>query len=458
MKRDAMDDLRRWKISDRRKPLIVSGARQVGKTWLMKEFGRTSFQRAAYVTFDDNPRIVSLFEGSLSPRRLLPSLQAEAGVRIDGDTLLILDEVQESSRALQALKYFQEQAPHIPVIAGGSALGLALHRGGRAAGDVARRASFPVGKVSFLDLCPMSFSEFLGAVGEGLLAELLGTLDWDALAPFHDRLAELLRQYVFVGGMPEAVGVFAETADPAAARGVQLELLRSYDADFSKYADEALAERIRRVWRAVPPNLAKENRKFMFSKIRESARAREYEDALQWLCDTSLVCLSTCVGSPSVPLASHEDDGVFKVYVLDVGLLGAMSNLPARAILDGAEMFSSFKGALAEQLVAQEMLACGQAGNSIDPGNKLHYFINQATRTEIDFIVDGNRAAPQPVPVEVKAGTNLRAKSLAAFVKKYEPPLAIRTSLARPSRDGVIHDVPLYGFGAFFRERVVGRS
>lgn len=317
MKRQAIKELQRWKASPRRKPLIVSGARQVGKTWLMKEFGNTCFERFAYVTFDDNPQLVAAFGGSLSPQRLLPILQAEAGVRIDGSTLLILDEIQESPRAIQSLKYFNEQMPHLPVVAGGSALGLALRRGKRAQEKGRPRPSFPVGKVSFLDLYPLNFSEFLGGVGEELLVELVETLDWEAIAPFHDRLIELLKQYLFVGGMPEAVLAFAETADPADARRVHNELLRSYNADFSKYADDALAERIRRVWRAIPANLAKENRKFMFSKIRESARAREYEDALQWLIDTSLAIPSSCVSLPLSPLASHEDGDVFKIYLLD---------------------------------------------------------------------------------------------------------------------------------------------
>lgn len=456
MKRQIIEEMKHWKKSPRRKPLIVSGARQVGKTWLMKEFGRTCFQRTAYLTFDDNPQLAAAFEDSLSPQRLLPILQAETGVRIDEDTLLILDEIQESPRAIQSLKYFNEQAPHLPVVAGGSALGLALRRGRRGQDEAQLKALFHVGKVAFLDLYPLNFSEFLDAVGEGLLAELLETLDWPSLAPFHDRLVGLLKQYLFVGGMPEAVLSFAETADPNEARRVHNDLLRSYNADFSKYADVALAERIRRVWRAVPANLAKENRKFMFSKIRESARAREYEDALQWLADTSLVCSSTCVNTPEPPLASHEDEGVFKAYLLDVGLLGAMNNVGARTILDSEALFSSFKGALAEQFVAQEILACGQAGNNLDPGNKLHYFVNQTTRTEIDFIVDGNALEPQPVPIEVKAGVNLRAKSLTAFVKKYQPPLAVRTSLAHPSKDGVIEDVPLYALGAYFRRNIVG--
>lgn len=457
MKRQAIKELQRWKASPRRKPLIVSGARQVGKTWLMKEFGNTCFERFAYVTFDDNPQLVAAFGGSLSPQRLLPILQAEAGVRIDGSTLLILDEIQESPRAIQSLKYFNEQMPHLPVVAGGSALGLALRRGKRAQEKGRPRPSFPVGKVSFLDLYPLNFSEFLGGIGEELLVELVETLDWEAIAPFHDRLIELLKQYLFVGGMPEAVLAFAETADPADARRVHNELLRSYNADFSKYADDALAERIRRVWRAIPANLAKENRKFMFSKIRESARAREYEDALQWLIDTSLAIPSSCVSLPLSPLASHEGGDVFKIYLLDVGLLGAMNNLGARTILDSEALFSSFKGSLAEQLVAQEMLANGLAGDSAEPDSKLHYFVNPSTRTEIDFIIDGGTEAVQPVPIEVKSGVNLKAKSLAAFVKKYQPPLAVRTSLASPSQDGAIRDVPLYAFGTYFRQRIAGR-
>lgn len=457
MERQAIKELQRWKTSPRRKPLILSGARQVGKTWLMKEFGNTCFDRTAYITFDDNPQLTAAFEGSLSPQRLLPILQAEAGVRIDEGTLLILDEVQESPRAIQSLKYFNEQMPHLSVVAGGSALGLALRRGRRVQEPGRSKPSFPVGKVSFLDLYPLNFSEFLGGIGEELLAELLETLNWEAIEPFHHRLIELLKQYLFVGGMPEAVLAFAQTADPADARRVHNELLRSYNADFSKYADDALAERIRRVWRAVPANLAKENRKFMFSRIRESARAREYEDALQWLIDTSLVNISSCVGLPALPLSSHEDEDVFKVYLLDVGLLGAMNNLGARTILDNEALFGSFKGSLAEQFVAQEMLACGQAGDNAAPGSKLHYFVNSSTRTEIDFIVDGNKEVFQPVPIEVKSGVNLKAKSLAAFVKKHQPPLAVRTSLARPSQDGVIRDVPLYAFGSYFQQRIAGQ-
>ena len=465
MERFAMTSLKTWKQSKRRKPLIISGARQVGKTWLMKEFGRTCYDRTAYITFDNNPNLVAAFDESLSPRRLIPILQAEAGITIDENTLLILDEIQESPRAIQALKYFVEEAPELSVVAGGSALGLTLHRGRQkksAAGPTgsnttsAQTTSFPVGKVSFLDLYPLSFLEFLLAIGEDQLAALILTLDWNLLEPFHQRLTELLRQYIFVGGMPEAVLAFSDSFNPLEARDVHNELLRSYNADFSKYADDVLAERIRLLWRAIPANLAKENRKFMFSKVKESARAREYEDALQWLSDASLVNIATCVELPDIPLASHEDESVFKVFTLDVGLLGAMNNLSPKAILSNDEIFSSYKGALGEQFIAQEILASGQAGNNLDPGNSLHYFVNQATRTEIDFVEDGNRLISQTIPIEAKAGKNTRAKSLVAYIKKYQPELAIRASLAPGSQDDVLHDVPLYAFGAFYGKVVTG--
>lgn len=451
MKRLAMEQLDAWAASPDRKPLIVGGARQVGKTWLMREFGRTRFKRTAYISFDNNESMPAVFEGSLSPERLIPILQIEAGCPIDGDTLLILDEVQEVPRALQSLKYFREEAPEIPVVAAGSSLGIALKGRRRDAAGDARRVSFPVGKVSYLDLYPLSFLEFLYADGQDMLADAVRALDWDALSAFHGRLNELLRFYMYVGGMPEAVLAYAGSRDLARVRGVQAELLRSYGDDFSKYAPNDLAERIRLVWRAIPPNLAKENRKFMFSKVGRSARAREYEDALRWLFDSSLAHEARCVSGPELPLASHEDEGVFKVYLHDVGLLGAMVGLDARSLLDGGVLFSSYKGALAEQLALQEVVASGQVGSP-------HYYKNEKTHNEVDFLVDGNRAVPSAVPIEVKAGENVQAKSLAAYVKKYGPELAVRCSLRQHARSGAIEEVPLYALGAYFRTTVAGLS
>lgn len=453
MKRLAMDALCKWVNSPSRKPLLITGARQVGKTWLMREFGRTRFERTAYISFDNNEHMPAVFEGSLSPSRLIPILQIEAGCVIDEHTLLILDEVQEVPRALQSLKYFCEEAPEIPVVAAGSSLGLSLK--GRKGGDSSvrledtRRVSFPVGKVTFLDLYPLTFLEFLLSIGQNLLAESVEALDWPTLEAFHGQLNELLRMYLYVGGMPEAVKRYTEERDLLSVRDTQRDLLRAYENDFSKYAPNDLAERIRLVWRAIPANLAKENRKFMFSKVGKSARAREYEDALQWLFDSSLAYQVRCVSSPETPLASHEEHAVFKVYLSDVGLLGALNNLDARMLLEGNSLFSSYKGSLAEQLALQEILAAGQVDGA-------HYYKNEKTRSEVDFLVDGNRLMPAAIPIEVKSGENLQAKSLTAYIKKYRPDLAIRCSLRRHSIDGVLEGVPLYALGAYFRKRIAG--
>ncbi len=453
MQRLAMDALCKWMNVAGRKPLLITGARQVGKTWLMREFGRTHFKRTAYISFDNNEHMPAIFEGSLSPHRLIPILQIEAGCVIDEHTLLILDEVQEVPRALQSLKYFCEEAPEIPVVAAGSSLGLALKgrksKTSSARSENARRVSFPVGKVTFLDLYPLTFLEFLLSIGQNLLAESVQALDWPTLGAFHGQLNELLRIYLYVGGMPEVVRRYTEEQDLLSVRDTQRDLLRAYENDFSKYAPNDLAERIRLVWRAIPANLAKENRKFMFSKISKSARAREYEDALQWLIDSSLAHRVRCVTSPETPLTSHEEESVFKVYLSDVGLLGALNNLDARTLLEGNSLFSSYKGSLAEQFALQEILAAGQVGGA-------HYYKNEKTRNEIDFLVDGNRLMPAAIPIEVKSGENLQAKSLRAYIKKYRPELAIRCSLRPHGVDGALEEVPLYALGSYFRKCVAG--
>ncbi len=451
MKRLAMSYLEAWKASPTRKPLILSGARQVGKTWLMREFGRAGFARTAYISLENNERMPRVFEGPLSPERLIPILQIEAGCSIDANTLLVLDEIQEVPRALQSLKYFCEEAPEIPVIAAGSSLGLVLkgRRSGKRQG--VQEVSFPVGKVSYLDLYPLSFLEFLYATDQGLLADALRSLDWDILSAFHDQLNEQVNAYMYVGGMPEVVLAYSASHDFLSARDVQHELLRSYEDDFSKYATNELTERIRLVWNSIPANLAKENRKFMFSKVSKSARAREFEDALQWLEDSSLARQVRCVSSPGIPLASHEDASTFKVYLHDVGLLGAMNNLDARMLLERDGLFDIYRGSLAEQFAFQEIIASGQLGMP-------HYYKNEKTRSEIDFVVDGNRRMPTVIPIEVKSGMNLQAKSLTAYVKKYSPELALRCSLRSHAMDGAIEDVPLYALGAYFRANIAGLS
>ena len=430
MRRSAMKHLERWKRSKNRKPLILSGARQVGKTWLLKSFGETYFNNVAYISFDNNQRLPKAFEGSLSPKRLIPILQAESGERIEPDTtLLVLDEIQTVPRALLSLKYFREEAPSIAVVAAGSSLGIALHG-----------ATFPVGKVSFLDLHPLSFVEYLDALGAENIIDILDQRNWDALAPFHDQLIELVRFYIFVGGMPEAVSAFLETRDLAAVRSVQKDLLESYRNDFSKHANNATAERLRLIWNSIPSHLANENKRFVFGRIKKSARAREFEDGIQWLEDASLIHRVKRVNNPNVPLSSYQDDSAFKIYLHDIGLLGAMSGLTARTVIDGDQVFKEFKGALGEQFVLQELISSGISASS--------YFQNETTRTEIDFIVDGLEDTPGAVPVEAKYGTNLRSRSLAAYVKKYQPKKAIRVSAAEHSADGVIENVPFYALSS----------
>lgn len=433
MKRNAMADLEKWADSKRRKPLILTGARQVGKTWLLNEFGKQHFDNVAYISFENNQRMPAAFDGPLTPERLIPILQAESGERIEPNkTLLILDEVQTVPRAIMSLKYFCEEAPEYAVAVAGSSLGIELHG-----------TSFPVGKVSFLELHPLSFLEFLDALGMEQVAELIEDLNWDALSPFHNQLIELVRMYLYVGGMPECVSEFVATRDFGEVRRIQNELLESYRKDFSKYADATLAERLHLIWNAIPSNLAEENKKFIFRRIRESARAREFEDGLQWLEDAALIHRVKRVTTPRVPLISYQDDSCFKVFLHDVGLLAAMSNLPSRAILEGDRVFREFKGALGEQLALQEMIASGVRATG--------YYQNDSTRSEIDFLVDGIENTEGVVPVEVKYGTNLRARSLAAYVKKNTPVRAIRVSAAEHSIDGVIEDIPFYALSSALR-------
>ena len=433
MKRQAMTNLVKWANSKNRKPLILTGARQVGKTWLLNEFGKEHFSNVAYISFENNQRMPAVFEGSLSPDRLIPILQVESGGQIEPNkTLLILDEIQTVPRAIMSLKYFYEEAPQYAIAVAGSSLGIELHG-----------TSFPVGKVSFFELRPLSFLEFLDALGMHQIIELIKKLDWDSLAPFHDQLIELVRMYMYVGGMPEVVSEFVASRDFGEVRRIQNELLESYKKDFSKYADKPLAERLRLIWNSIPANLSEENKKFVFRRIKESARAREFEDGLQWLEDASLIHRVKRVNTPHIPLTSYQDDSCFKVFLHDIGLLGAMTNIPSRAVLEGDRMFREFKGALGEQLALQEMLASGIAATS--------YYQNDSTRTEIDFLVDDIKETEGAVPVEVKYGTNLRAKSLAAYVKKNTPQRAIRVSAAEHSVNGVIEDIPFYALSSALR-------
>ena len=425
MDREAQQDLHRWKASERRKPLVLRGARQVGKTWLMRWFGRTAYESCAYANFEGNDRLRLLFSGDLDAARIIAGLAIETGTAIQpGKTLLILDEVQEAPRALTALKYLCEDAPEYHVIAAGSLLGVALHSG----------VSFPVGKVDFLDLHPMNLLEFLEALGERDLADLCARRDWDLIAPFQAKYEELLRQYYYVGGMPEAVSAFRERRDPVAARSIQERILAALELDFSKHAPNAVVPRIRLLWNSIASQLSKENRKFIYGLIREGARAREYEVAMSWLIDCGLLHKVTRVTKPHLPLKAYEDLKSFKLFALDVGLLAAMTSLDARSLLEGDRIFTEFKGALTEQYVLQQLKSTG--------GMPLHYWSRDRGMAEIDFVIQHGGSI---VPVEVKAETNLQAKSLQSYRSRYNPPLAVRTSLAPFHFEGTLADIPLYG-------------
>ncbi|MCH9276675.1 ATP-binding protein [Bifidobacterium amazonense] len=435
MKRFLMDRLVAWKNTPGHKPLMLEGARQVGKTWLAREFGRTQYAKVAYVSLFDNATMGSLFEGNLSVDRLIPALSIESGTRITPqDTLIILDEVQEAPRAMTALKMFNETAPEYDVLATGSALGIAMHPG----------SAFPVGKVNRLKLYPMTFLEFLYACGQDGLAELLESKDFALIDVMHERIMAWLRYFLYTGGMPEAVSAFAGTfpnVDFAAIRQVQETLAADYRDDFSKHTDAqprpvVSTLRLNQVWDSLPSQLARENSKFLYGAVREGGRGKDFEVAIQWLVDASLALRVRRVSTPLKPLAAYEDGNAFKLYCLDVGLLAAMSGLDAHALLDGDELFREFKGALTEQFVCQQLTA--------QHAKVPYYWSAENSSGELDFLYEQDG---QVVPVEVKAGRHKQAKSLIYAQKKHGYPLAYRYSATRHSDNGPIKDMPLYMAG-----------
>ena len=439
MKRKALQQLIEWKNAPGRKPLLIQGARQVGKTWLMKEFGKTHFSQMAYIHFDNNSRMRDIFNADFDIKRLITAFQIEAGCTITpNDTLIVLDEIQEAPHAVNSLKYFCEEAPEYAIIAAGSLLGISLHKDD----------SFPVGKVDFLDLYPLSFSEFLMATDNERLAELVETRDWQLITAFKNKLIEQLRLYYFIGGMPEAVSAFAQYNDLKQVRKIQQELLRSYDRDFSKHAPKETVPRIRLIWDSIPAQLAKENKKFVFSAIKSGARARDYEVAMQWLLDAGLIYHVCRAAKPAMPLTAYKADG-FKAFMLDIGLLGAKANLNAKTLLEGSAVFQEFKGALTEQYVQQEL----RAECNITPG----YWSRETGNAEIDFLYQSSDAI---IPIEVKAEENLKAKSLQVYCEHFHPPFSVRTSMAdyRTSKKDfadyshTMINLPLYGVNQIRKE------
>jgi uncharacterized protein len=425
MFRTQIKDLLKWKNSENRKPLIIRGARQVGKTWLMREFGRQNYQQIAYINFESSPGLKGLFADNYDIKRIITAIQIETGITIEaGTTLVILDEIQEAPGALTSLKYFQENSPQFHVISAGSLLGIALSGQG----------SFPVGKVEFLDLYPLSFTEFLNAMGEEKLTELLRSGDWPLVTTLKTRFQELLRQYYYVGGMPEAVASFSKKGDFAEVRKIQQDILTSYDQDFSKHAPSSIVPRIRMLWNSIPSQLAKENRKFIYGLVRSGSRAKDYEQAMSWLIDCGLLHKVNAVSKPGIPLKAYEELSAFKLFTVDVGLLAAMVSLDVKTILVGNEIFTEFKGSLTEQYVLQQLLT--------QKPEAIYYWAPENARTEIDFLI---QASGQVIPIEVKAEENLRARSLRVYSEKFKPKTSIRISMSDYRKDEAIINFPLYG-------------
>ena len=426
MRRDAMQQLYDWKEKTTRKPLIVRGARQVGKTWLMKEFASSAYRQFAYINFEDNEVMKDVFQKDFDVERILMAIQLVTGIVVDTETLIIFDEIQEAPRGLTALKYFQEKAPQYHVVAAGSLLGIAMHS----------NDSFPVGKVDFMDLYPLSFSEFLEAVGQEAFARLLAKKDWGLIAAFRSKLIDLLKQYYYVGGMPEVVNAFINHKDYAEVRQLQQTILDSYDRDFSKHAPIAEVPRIRMIWRSVPALLAKENKKFIYGVVKEGARAKDFELAIEWLIDAGLIYKVSRVKKAGIPLSAYEDFSAFKLFLLDTGLMGAMSGLPPQALLEGNVLFSDYKGAITEQYVLQQLKSV--------KGLSIYYWSSDTSRGELDFLLQKDVSV---IPVEVKAEENLQSKSLRFFVEKNAGLHGVRFSMSDYRKQEWMINYPLYSVG-----------
>lgn len=426
MRRDAMQQLYDWKEKTTRKPLIVRGARQVGKTWLMKEFASSAYRQFAYINFEDNEVMKDVFQKDFDVERILMAIQLVTGIVVDTETLIIFDEIQEAPRGLTALKYFQEKAPQYHVVAAGSLLGIAMHS----------NDSFPVGKVDFMDLYPLSFSEFLEAVGQEAFARLLAKKDWGLIAAFRSKLIDLLKQYYYVGGMPEVVNAFINHKDYAEVRQLQQTILDSYDRDFSKHAPIAEVPRIRMIWRSVPAQLAKENKKFIYGVVKEGARAKDFELAIEWLIDAGLIYKVSRVKKAGIPLSAYEDFSAFKLFLLDTGLMGAMNGLPPQALLEGNVLFSDYKGAITEQYVLQQLKSV--------KGLSIYYWSSDTSRGELDFLLQKDVSV---IPVEVKAEENLQSKSLRFFVEKNAGLHGVRFSMSDYRKQEWMINYPLYSVG-----------
>lgn len=424
MYRTKIEELLKWKNKTGRKPLIVRGARQVGKTWLIKEFGRLHYKNIVYVNFENTPELQSIFESDFDIDRIILTLQMHARIVIKPeDTLIFFDEIQSAPRGLTSLKYFCEDAPQYHVIAAGSLLGMGLHA----------NISFPVGKVNFIDMHPLTFFEFLCAMGEEMIANAIHSKQWDALYPFESKLREYLKTYFYVGGMPEVVQAFVNNHDLPEVRSIQREILNSYEADFSKHAPNDIVPRIYMAWRSIPSQLSKENKKFVYGIMRDGARAKDFELAIEWLCNCGLFLKAHRIKEPRLPLTAYQDLSTFKIFIHDVGLLSAMAALDMNTLIGNDRVFTEFKGALTEQYVMQELHA-----RQFD---YIGYWTNERSTAEVDFII---QSASQVIPIEVKAETNVHAKSFRLFCTQYTPTTAYRTSMLPYKDEQWMTNIPLW--------------
>ena len=425
MKRIAYEGLLKWKSKQNRKPLLIKGARQVGKTWLMKEFGKNEYESVAYINFEKATQLANLFEVDFDIPRILRSVQLITGIiPKPGETLIIFDEIQSVKRGLLSLKYFYEDAPEYHIIAAGSLLGLSIHKDD----------SFPVGKVDFLELYPLSYEEFIVALGKNSLLDALHRRDWELTKAFKSNYIELLKQYYYIGGMPEVVKSFIQNNDYNEVREIQNSILESYNNDFSKHSPIEIVPRIKMIWNSIPSQLAKENRKIIYGAVKSGGRAKEFEVAIMWLEDAGLIHKISRVSNASLPLEGFVDIGAFKLFMVDIGLLGAKSGLDAKTIIEGNTIFGQYKGALTEQYVLQQ-LKCST-------GNEIYYWSSEQGIAEIDFLI---QTGGKVIPIEVKAQENLKAKSLKSFRDKFHPELSIRTSMSDFREEETLTNLPLYG-------------
>jgi len=433
MYRTSINKLKEWKLDKNRKPLVFLGARQVGKTWLAKTFGKEEYKKTVYINFEFETDLQNVFLKTLDPKRLILEFELYSNITISPeDTLIILDEIQAAPKGITSLKYFQENAPEYHVIAAGSMLGIQIHPG----------ESFPVGKVDFLTLNPMSFYEFLLALNETGLTRIIDEKLWDILDTFASKFSEMLRYYLYVGGMPEAVAAFAVKRDWKAVRSIQKKILQSYENDFTKYAPKEVFPRIKMVWDSIPIQLGKENKKFIYGVIKEGARAKDFEVAIQWLVDSGLLHKVHNLTKPGLPLNMYKELSAFKLYHNDVGLLGAMADIKAKTIIQGDTLFTECKGALTEQYVFQEL--------RLNEELAINYYTFEKSKYEVDFIIQN--AEDEVIPIEVKSGENLRATSFKLFCERYKPQTAIRTSLSNYRKEIWMTNVPLYIVGNYFNE------